>query len=80
MKPSTKDPQVRYEEETRELLYQRVFAVLLVGIVLIPFFSFLDYVVVREFFQLFFLYRITCSALLSVLLLIYFTRFGRSHT
>lgn len=79
MKPSTKDPQIRYEEETRELLYQRVFAVLLVGIVLIPFFSFLDYVVVREFFHLFFLYRITCSALLSVLLLIYFTRFGRTY-
>ncbi|MFY9398219.1 MAG: HD domain-containing phosphohydrolase [Desulfomonilia bacterium] len=80
MKPSTKDPQVRYEEETRELLYQRVFAVLLVGIILIPFFSFLDYVVVREFFELFFLYRISSSALLAVLLLIHVTKFGRSHS
>ena len=69
----------RFREETGDLLYQRVLAVLLVGIILIPFFSVLDYVVVREHFNLFFLYRITCSALLLVLLFIYFTRFGRKH-
>lgn len=44
----------RYGEETRDLLYQRVLAILLVGIILIPFFSVLDYVVVREYFTLFF--------------------------
>lgn len=73
------DYERRFQEETRELLYQRVLAVLLVGIILIPFFSVLDYVVVREHFVLFFLYRIACSASLLVLLLIYFTRFGRNR-
>ncbi|HNY66457.1 MAG TPA: PAS domain S-box protein [Deltaproteobacteria bacterium] len=69
----------RFKEETRELLYQRVLAVLLVGIILIPFFSILDYVVVREYFKLFFIYRIICSFSLFLLLLVYFTKFGKDY-
>lgn len=69
----------RYIEETRELLYQRVLAVFLVGIILIPFFSVLDYVVVREYFTLFFFYRITCSGALFALLLVYYSRYGKDY-
>ncbi|HQJ10019.1 MAG TPA: PAS domain S-box protein, partial [Deltaproteobacteria bacterium] len=70
----------RYRDDTRELLYQRILAVLLVGIILIPCFSVLDYVVVREYFVRFFFYRIACSASIFVLLLVYYTRFGRNHS
>jgi len=71
------DYERRYNEETGDLLYQRVLAVLLVGIILIPFFSVLDYVVVREHFGLFFFYRITCSGSLLALLLVYYSRYGK---
>lgn len=67
----------RFIEETRELYYQRVLAILLIGVVLIPLFSILDYVVVRQYFTRFFFYRIGCAALLSVFLAIYFSRYGR---
>jgi PAS domain S-box-containing protein len=70
----------RYRDETRELLHQRILAVLLVGIILIPFFSVLDYVVVREYFKLFFLYRISCSASIFVLLLLFYSKIGRNHS
>lgn len=70
----------RYRDDTRELLHQRILAVLLVGIILIPFFSFLDYVVVREHFKVFFFYRIGCSASIFVLLLLYYTSFGRNNS
>ena len=73
------DYEQRFLEETKVLLYQRVLAVLLVGIILIPFFSVLDYVVAREHFTLFFFYRIACSASLLILLLLYFTEFGKNH-
>ena len=73
------DHEQRFLDETRDLLYQRVLAVLLVGIILIPFFSVLDFVVVREHFALFFFYRTACSASLLVLLLVYFTQFGKNH-
>jgi PAS domain S-box-containing protein len=69
----------RYRDDTRELLHQRILAVLLIGIILIPFFSVLDYVVVRQHFRLFFLYRISCSASIFVVLLLFYTRFGRNH-
>lgn len=69
----------RFLEETRELYYQRVLAILLIGIVLIPLFSILDYVVVRPHFQLFLLYRIGCAGILSVFLLVYFSRWGRRY-
>lgn len=67
----------RFLEETRELYYQRVLAILLIGIVLIPLFSILDYVVVRQYLREFFIYRISCAAILSVFLMIYFSRWGR---
>jgi len=59
------------------LYYQRVLAILLIGIVLIPLFSILDYVVVRQHLARFFLYRIGCAAILSVFLGIYFSNYGR---
>jgi PAS domain S-box-containing protein len=80
MAPIDEASERRYKEETRELLHRRLMLVLLVGIVLIPFFSILDYVVVREHFKLFLIYRITCSAILFMTLLVYFTRFGRGCT
>ncbi|MRR14446.1 PAS domain S-box protein, partial [archaeon] len=80
MQSNEEEYEDRFREETKELLYQRVLAVLLVGILLIPFFTVLDYVVVREHFKLFFIYRITCSALITVLLLIYYTKYGRAYT
>lgn len=79
MLPPTDEYEKRYNNETRELLQQRILAVLLVGIILIPFFSALDYVVVREHFKLFFIYRISCSASIFVLLLLFYTKFGRNH-
>jgi PAS domain S-box-containing protein len=69
--------QDRFQEETRELYYQRVLAILLIGIVLIPFFSILDYMVVREYFTLFFFYRIGCAGILSIFLFVYFSKVGR---
>lgn len=67
----------RFLEETRELYYHRVLAILLIGIILIPLFSILDYVVVRQYFTRFFFYRIACAAILSVFLVVYFSRYGR---
>ena len=69
----------RFLEETRELYYQRVLAILMIGIVLIPLFSILDYVVVRQFFIRFFLYRVTCAGILSLFLIVYFSRLGREY-
>jgi PAS domain S-box-containing protein len=67
----------RFLEETRELYYQRVLAILLIGVVLIPLFSILDFVVVRQNLTRFFFYRIGCAAILSVFLVIYFSRYGK---
>ena len=67
----------RFLEETRELYYQRVLAILLIGIVLIPLFSILDYVVVREHFKLFLVFRVGCAAILSIFLAVYFSRWGK---
>ncbi len=60
-----------YEEELWELLHRRAFAILWIGAILIPVFSLLDYVVVREHFTtflnwrvgvfLFFLFSIFCN-------------------
>jgi PAS domain S-box-containing protein len=75
---SVKEPWYgRFLEETRELYYQRVLAILLIGIVLIPLFSILDLVVVRQYLTRFFFYRIGCAAILSVFLAVYFSRYGR---
>jgi len=67
----------RFLEETRELYYQRVLAILLIGVVLIPLFSILDFVEVRQYLTRFFFYRIGCAAILSVFLVIYLSRYGR---
>ena len=69
----------RFAEETRELFYQRVLFILLVGIILIPLFSILDFVVAREFFRLFLVYRIGCSSLLFLVFLVYLTSAGKMH-
>ncbi|HVN70453.1 MAG TPA: HD domain-containing phosphohydrolase [Desulfomonilia bacterium] len=69
----------RFLEETRELYYQRVLAILLIGVVLIPLFSILDYVVVRQYFVRFFVYRIVCAGVLSIFLAFYFSRSGRKY-
>jgi PAS domain S-box-containing protein len=75
---SIKEPwHERFLEETRELYYQRVLAVLMIGMVLIPLFSILDYVVVRQFFTLFMVYRIGCAAILSIFLVVYLSKAGR---
>jgi len=75
---SVKEPwHDRFLEETRELYYQRVLAILLIGIVLIPLFSILDYAVVRQYFTRFLFYRIGCAAILSVFLAVYLSRYGR---
>ena len=58
MSPQKEPWHDRFLEETRELYYQRVLPILLIGVVLIPLFSILDYVVVREYFSEFLLYRI----------------------
>lgn len=67
----------RFEEETAELYYQRVLAILLIGIVLVPLFSFLDFFVVRRYFLEFLAYRLTCSGLLCVFLWLYYSRWGK---
>lgn len=77
MSPQKEPWHDRFIEETRELYYQRVLAILLIGVVLIPLFSILDWVVVRPFFNLFFLYRVGCALILSVFLLVYFSPWGR---
>jgi diguanylate cyclase (GGDEF)-like protein/PAS domain S-box-containing protein len=69
----------RYEKETRELLYQRVYAILLIGITLIPLFSILDFVVAREHFHTFLFYRLSCAAGFLLLLLLYKGDFGMRH-
>jgi PAS domain S-box-containing protein len=69
----------RFLVETRELYYQRVLAILLIGVVLIPLFSILDYAVVRQFVTLFFFYRIGCAAILSIFLVVYFSKHGRRY-
>ena len=70
---------LRFKEETRELFHQRLFPVILVGMVLFPLFSFLDYFITREFFLAFLVLRITCAAGFIVLLLIFYSRFGKRH-
>lgn len=69
----------KYREETNALLYQKVWAILWIGIILIPLFTVLDYVVVRDSLELFFIYRITCAGLFLILLWIYLTEIGRRH-
>jgi PAS domain S-box-containing protein len=80
MVPVKDEYQKRYDEETHELFYQRVFYILMVGIILIPLFSILDFVVVRRFFKIFLMYRLLCSGALFLLYMIYITKIGKKHT
>lgn len=68
----------KYKEETTDLLYQRVYAILWVGIILIPLFTVLDYVVIREHTKVFF-YRISCSFAFLILLFFYYRDIGRRN-
>ena len=70
----------RYDEETKDLFYQRVLFILLVGIILIPLFSILDFVVAREFFKPFLIYRLGCSGALLLLYFVYLTRIGKKYS
>ena len=80
MRTGNDEYQKRYIQETRGLFCQRVSFILLVGIILIPIFGILDYIVAREYFKLFFLYRIGCSAVLIGLYLFYLTKTGKNHS
>lgn len=68
-----------YQQEHRVFLHQRLLAILLVGFILIPLFSILDYVVVNEHFRLFLIYRMSCALSFAVLLLLYFSNFGKKY-
>lgn len=70
---------VRYDEETKALMHQRVLIVLVIGIILIPLFSLLDLVAVPEHFNLFLAYRLGCAILFAGLLVVHFSRFGKHH-
>lgn len=69
----------KFSEETQKLFYQRVPAILLVGLILIPMFTILDYVVVNDFFKLFGIYRLSCAAAFLFLMFLYYREFGKQH-
>ncbi|HPJ95340.1 MAG TPA: PAS domain S-box protein [Deltaproteobacteria bacterium] len=79
MRTGNDEYQERYIKETRDLFCRRVSFILLVGIILIPIFGILDYVVAREYFKLFLIYRIGCCAILTGLYLFYLTKTGKNH-
>lgn len=69
----------KYEKETKTLLYEKVWAILWVGIILIPLFSILDCVVASEYLKRFFIYRIICAGLFLILLWVYRNNTGHKH-
>ena len=73
------DYQKRYIEETRVLFRRRLSFVLLVGFIFIPLFSILDYVVAREYFRLFLLYRLGCCSVLLGFYLFSRTDMGKNN-
>ncbi len=56
----------------REIIHSRAYAILWIGLILIPAFSFLDFVVAKDYFRLFFIHRIICSAFFALLILLNF--------
>jgi PAS domain S-box-containing protein len=62
----------KYQAEIRELIHSRAYVILLIGIILIPAFAFLDFVVAKEYFQLFFVHRIICASFFALLILFNF--------
>ena len=68
-----------FAEETRQLIWQRIRVGLLIGIILIPLFSLLDFLCLPELAKSFLFYRIGCSlALIGVLVLLY-SPAGQAH-
>ncbi|HIP38268.1 MAG TPA: HD domain-containing protein [Desulfocapsa sulfexigens] len=59
----------QYLAETRELLYQRIATIGFLGISLFLLFSLLDFIVVREYFTLFLIWRLLCSTAIIIVLL-----------
>ncbi|MGW8187227.1 MAG: hypothetical protein ACWGNK_08165, partial [Desulfobacterales bacterium] len=57
-----------YRLETQKLLYHRVRAILWVGVVLYPMFTILDFVVARQYLELFAAYRVAFSLFCLLLL------------
>ncbi len=54
----------------RELIHSRAYVFLLIGVILIPLFAFLDYVAAKEYFRLFFVNRIICASFFIVLIIL----------
>ncbi len=68
-----------YRLETLELLHHRVGAILWVGVVLYPLFTILDFVVARQHFAPFGVYRIVFALFCLLLLLLLHFPAGRRH-
>ncbi len=58
----------QYQSETRVLMHRGLLAILWLGIILIPFFSILDYLTIPGLTKLFLVYRVSSALLLLVLL------------
>ncbi|MCB2183703.1 MAG: PAS domain S-box protein [Desulfobulbaceae bacterium] len=62
----------RFNQELKELLHRRAFAILCVGAILIPLFSLLDFVAVNKHFELFLVWRITVALFFIFLIMLNF--------
>ncbi|MEA3436522.1 MAG: hypothetical protein U9R43_08645, partial [Thermodesulfobacteriota bacterium] len=69
----------KFAKETEELFHNRVYAILWIGIILIPLFAILDFVVAREHFRLFLIYRLLCSLCFIILLFLNHHKLGRGY-
>ncbi len=69
----------QFNNEIREMMHRRIMVIMWVAVILMPMFSFLDYFAAREYAELFFVYRMGCSAAFLTLLFIYRWRNGRRH-
>ena len=75
----TPENQAGFRNETNALMHQREFAVLIIGVTLIPLFSFLDLVSVREHFLPFLRYRIICALMFVVMIGLHRTSYFRAQ-
>ncbi len=69
----------QFNHEIREMMHRRIMVIMWVAVILMPMFSFLDYFAAREYAELFFVYRMGCSAAFLALLFIYRWKNGRRH-
>ncbi|HRZ26182.1 MAG TPA: HD domain-containing phosphohydrolase [Spirochaetota bacterium] len=69
----------QFNNEIREMMHRRIMVIMWVAVILMPMFSFLDYFAAREYAELFFVYRMGCSAAFLALLFIYRWKNGRRH-